>query len=76
MLFLVLVTSTKHYWVVSAERRRLVLHNKKVLYDLLFRISAETLLEVARDPRHLGAEIGFFSVLHTWNQKLRLNPHS
>jgi len=34
-----------------------------------------TLLEVARDPRHLGAEIGFFSVLHTWNQKLRLHPH-
>src|SRR6202022_1142672 len=39
--------------------------NKKVLYDLLFRTSAETLLEVARDPKHLGAEIGFFSVLHT-----------
>jgi len=36
---------------------------------------AETLLEVARDPRHLGAEIGFFSVLHTWNQKLGLHPH-
>ena len=53
----------------------LVLHNKKVLYDLLLRSSAETLLEVARDPRHLGAEIGFFSVLHTWNQKLQLHPH-
>jgi hypothetical protein len=52
-----------------------VLQNKKVIYDLLFRASAETLLEVARDPRHLGAEIGFFSVLHTWNQKLRLHPH-
>jgi Transposase zinc-binding domain len=43
----------------------LVLQNKKVIYDLLFRASAETLLEVARDPRHLGAEIGFFTVLHT-----------
>ena len=43
----------------------LVLQNKKVIYDLLFRTSAETLLEVARDPRLLGAEIGFFSVLHT-----------
>jgi hypothetical protein len=41
------------------------LQNKKVVYDLLFRTSAETLLEVARDPKHLGAEIGFFSVLHT-----------
>jgi hypothetical protein len=52
-----------------------VLQNKKVIYDLLFRASAETLLEVARDPRHLGAEIGFFSVLHTWNQKVGLHPH-
>jgi hypothetical protein len=54
----------------------LVLYNKKILYDLLFRTSAEALLEVARDPRHLGAEIGFFSVLHTWNQKLKLHPHA
>jgi hypothetical protein len=53
----------------------LALQNKKLLYGLLLRASAETLLEVARDPRHLGAEIGFFSVLHTWNQKLGLHPH-
>src|SRR5580704_6307504 len=53
----------------------LVLQNKKVLYDLLFRTSAETLLEVARNPRHLGAEIGFFSVLHTWSQQLNIHPH-
>jgi hypothetical protein len=53
----------------------LVLQNKKVLYGLLFRTSAETLLEVARHPRHLGAEIGFFSVLHTWSQKLKIHPH-
>src|SRR5713101_1438905 len=53
----------------------LVLQNKKILYDLLFCTSAETLLEVARDPRHLGAEIGFFSVLHTWSQKLTAHPH-
>ena len=45
------------------------------LYGLLFRASAATLLEVARDPRHLGAEIGFFSVLHTWNQRLQHHPH-
>ena|SRR5208282_382010 len=51
------------------------LQNKKVIYDLLLRASAETLLQVARDPKHLGAEIGFFSVLHTWNQKLGLHPH-
>jgi hypothetical protein len=53
----------------------LTLQNKKVIYDLLFRSSAETLLEVARDPRHLGAEIGFFSVLHSWNQQLQFHPH-
>jgi hypothetical protein len=53
----------------------LVLQNKKVIYDLLFRTSAESLLEVARDPQHLGAEIGFFSVLHTWSQKLDIHPH-
>jgi hypothetical protein len=53
----------------------LALQNKKLIYGLLLRASAETLLEVARDPRHLGAEIGFFSVLHTWNQKLSLHPH-
>ena len=40
-----------------------------------FRASAETLLQVARDPKHLGAEIGFFSVLHTWNQQLLHHPH-
>ena len=53
----------------------LALQNKKVIYDLLFRASAETLLEASRDPKHLGAEIGFFTVLHTWNQKLGLHPH-
>ena len=53
----------------------LALQNKKLIYGLLLRASAETLMEVARNPRHLGAEIGFFSVLHTWNQKLQLHPH-
>ena len=69
---------TRYLHVVFTLPRHLapvVLQNKKVIYDLLFRASAETLLEVARDPRHLGAEIGFFSVLHTWNQKVRLHPH-
>src|SRR5467141_5284100 len=51
-------------FTLPRELAPLALQNKKVLYDLLFRASAETLLEVARDPQHLGAEIGFFSVLH------------
>ncbi|MGB8438367.1 MAG: IS91 family transposase [Candidatus Acidiferrales bacterium] len=69
---------TRYLHVVFTLPHRLaplVLQNKKVLYGLLFRTSAETLLEVARDPRHLGAEIGFFSVLHTWSQKLKIHPH-
>ena len=53
----------------------LALQNKREIYALLFRASAETLLEVARDPKRLGAEVGFFSVLHTWNQKLLHHPH-
>jgi len=69
---------TRYAHVVFTLPRRLaplVLQNKKLLYDLLFRTSAETLLEVARNPLRLGAEIGFFSVLHTWSQKLSLHPH-
>ena len=62
-------------FTLPRELAPLVLQNRKIVYGLLFRASAETLLEVARDPRHLGAEIGFFSVLHTWNQKLQLHPH-
>jgi predicted Zn-ribbon and HTH transcriptional regulator len=53
----------------------LALQNKKVVYDLLFRASAATLQEIAADPKHLGAEIGFLSVLHTWGQNLQIHPH-
>ena len=55
---------------------QLALQNKKVLYSLLLRTSADTLLEVARDPRHLGAKIGFLSILHTWNQRLQSHAHA
>jgi hypothetical protein len=54
----------------------LALQNKKTVYDLLFRAGAATMLEIAADPKHLGAEIGFLSVLHTWGQNLQQNPHS
>jgi len=53
----------------------LALVNKKVIYELLFRATAETLLEIAADPKHLGAQIGFFAVLHTWGQNLLFHPH-
>ena len=57
------------------ELSALVLQNKRLLYDLLFRASAATMLEVARDPKHLGADIGRLSVLHTWGQNLQHHPH-
>jgi hypothetical protein len=57
------------------ELAPLVFHNKKILYALLFRASAATLLEIAADPKHLGAEVGFLSVLHTWGQNLLHHPH-
>jgi hypothetical protein len=69
---------TRYLHVVFTLPHRLVplvLQNKKIFYDLLIRTSAKTLLEVARNPRRLGAEIGFFSVLHTWSQKLTAHPH-
>ncbi len=49
--------------------------NKSVVYKILFQATAETLLTIARDPKHLGAEIGFFCVLHTWGQNLHHHPH-
>jgi hypothetical protein len=62
-------------FTLPRELAPLALQNKRLIYNLLFHTSAETLLEIARDPRHLGAEIGFFSVLHTWDQRLQLHPH-
>ncbi len=53
----------------------LMLQNKRVLYELLFRAVAATLLEVAASPKRLGAEIGFVAVLHTWGQTLMHHPH-
>ena len=53
----------------------LIWQNKKALFKLLFDASAATLLEVAADPKRLGAEIGFLSVLHTWGQTLQPHPH-
>ena len=57
------------------ELNDLVRANAALLYDLLFQASSRTLLEVAADPKHLGARIGFFSILHTWGQNLMLHPH-
>ena len=49
--------------------------NKDLVYGILFRATAETLSTIAADPKHLGAEIGFFAVLHSWGQNLLFHPH-
>jgi len=51
------------------------LQNKRVVYGLLFQAAAETLLEIAATPKHLGAELGILAVLHTWGQNLLHHPH-
>ena len=53
----------------------LALQNKRVVYGILFRAAAQTLLEIAADPKHLGAKIGCLMVLHTWGQNLMHHPH-
>jgi Putative transposase len=53
----------------------LALANPKWFYDLLFASASQTLLEIAADPKHLGARIGVLAVLHTWSQTLELHPH-
>lgn len=49
--------------------------NQRVLYDILFSAAAEALTTIGADPKHLGAEIGFLAVLHTWGQSLQAHPH-
>jgi hypothetical protein len=71
-----LATSYFHVvFTVPHELNVLALDNPRMFYDLLFTASAQTLLKVARDPKHLGAEIGVISILHTWGQNLLLHPH-
>src|SRR5450432_346019 len=62
-------------FTLPRELAPLALQNKRLIYNLLFHASAETLLHIARDPQHLGAESGFFSVLHSWTQRLQFHPH-
>jgi hypothetical protein len=57
------------------ELAALALQNPRVIYGILFRAAAESLLEMAADPKRLGARIGFLAVLHTWTQRLEPHPH-
>ena len=62
-------------FTVPHELNLLALDNPRQFYDLLFTATAATLLEIAADPKHLGAEIGILSILHTWGQNLLAHPH-
>jgi hypothetical protein len=62
-------------FTIPSELNHLVSMNRKVMYDLLFRSVSETLMELANDPKHLGARIGAIGILHTWGQNLMDHPH-
>ena len=62
-------------FTVPQEIAAIAYQNKALVYDLLFRATAETLRTIAADPKHLGAEIGFIAILHTWGQNLLHHPH-
>jgi hypothetical protein len=62
-------------FTLSAEVAAIAFQNKRVVYDLLFRAAAETMLAIAADPRHLGARIGITAVLHTWGSALTHHPY-
>jgi putative transposase/transposase-like zinc-binding protein len=62
-------------FTVPEQIATIAYQNKRELYGILFRTAAETLRTIAADPKHLGAEIGFFAVLHTWGQNLLHHPH-
>lgn len=62
-------------FTVPAQIEVIAFQNQTVVYDILFRAAAETLRTIAADPKHLGAEIGFLGVLHTWGQSLTHHPH-
>lgn len=62
-------------FTVPAEAAAIAFHNKAVVYAILFDAVAATLKTIAADPRHLGGEIGFLAILHTWGQALTHHPH-
>jgi hypothetical protein len=62
-------------FTLPAPIAAIAFYNQQVVYDMLFRIVAETLLTITRDPQRLGVETGFFTILHTWGQNLHFHPH-
>ena len=62
-------------FTVPQEIAAIAYQNKEMVYGILFQATAETLKTIAADPKHLGAEIGFFALLHSWGQNLQFHPH-
>nr|WP_244163320.1 transposase [Paenibacillus pectinilyticus] len=62
-------------WYLPDQLNPVAYQNQRVVYDLLFKAAAETLSELAANPKYLGAQIGFTSILHTWGQNLMHHPH-
>ncbi|MBG9654899.1 IS91 family transposase [Cytobacillus firmus] len=62
-------------FTMPEQLHTIIYHNQRLLYDLMYKAVSETLVELSRDPKYLGAQIGFFSVLHTWGQNLHYHPH-
>ena len=62
-------------FTMPEQLHMVIYHNQKLLYDLMYKAVAETLTELSADKKYLGAQIGFFSVLHTWGQDLHYHPH-
>ena len=72
------VLNIKYYHIVFTipnELNLLTIQNQSKMYKILFKSSAETLEELAKDKKYLGGEIGFFSILHTWGQNMMYHPH-
>jgi len=62
-------------FTLPAALADIALQNKKVMYDILFKASAQTIKKIGTDPKHLGATLGFIGLLHTWGQNLQHHPH-
>ena len=62
-------------FTLPAELAAIALQNRRLLYGLLFRAAADSLKQIAADPRHLGAKLGFLAVLHSWGSNLNYHPH-
>jgi hypothetical protein len=63
-------------FTLPEELNALIYSNQKVLYDLLYQAASETITELSADPEHLGAKVGFLSVLHTWGSSMMFHPQS